>query len=266
MIRIIFSDVDGTLLNSEHVVTPQTRQAILELQDIPFVIVSARSPAGIYPIQKKNGFHTSVIAFSGALIQDENRNILYQKGMEVSLAAQVIEFIEREELPLTWCVFSGEEWIVKDRSDPKIIREEQIVEAESTQGTIDSLNSGQAVHKILCICDPGTIDRTQECIRRKFQDINVVKSSDILIEIMDRDVNKAKAVKIYCELSGIDEKEAAAFGDNYNDVEMLETVGYGILMGNAPDDLKERFAYITSDNDHDGIAKALKKKEWGLGI
>ena len=153
MIKIIFSDVDGTLLNSAHVVTPLTRRTILELKDIPFVIVSARSPSGIYPIQKKNGFEGPIISYSGALIQDEKRRIIYQQGMETSLAEEILRFIESEKLPLTWCLYSGDQWIVKDKSDPKVRREEAIVEAQAQEGTVHSVPDGGSVHKILCICD-----------------------------------------------------------------------------------------------------------------
>ena len=64
MYRIVFSDIDGTLLNSEHVVTPATRDAILALRerDIPFVIVSARSPSGIYPIVRANSLQCAIVS------------------------------------------------------------------------------------------------------------------------------------------------------------------------------------------------------------
>ena len=80
-IRAVFSDVDGTLLNSAHRVTPRTAEWIRKLgeMDIPFVIVSARSPSGIYPIMKRNGFQSALIAYSGALIMDKDRNILYNR-------------------------------------------------------------------------------------------------------------------------------------------------------------------------------------------
>ena len=54
-------------------------------------------------------------------------------------------------------------------------------------------------------------------------------------------------------------KEAIAFGDNFNDLSMLKTVGIPILMGNAPEELKKQFTRLTSDNNHDGLAEALEK-------
>ena len=80
--KIIFSDVDGTLLNSSHKVLPGTVYAIRELKKkgIPFVIISARSPSGIRPILQENHFTCPMISYSGALILDENENYIGFKG------------------------------------------------------------------------------------------------------------------------------------------------------------------------------------------
>ena len=87
-VRAVFSDVDGTLLNSAHRVTPRTGEWIHRLtnMDIPFVIVSARSPSGIYPIMRRNDFRSALIAYSGALIMDADRNILFSREIERALA------------------------------------------------------------------------------------------------------------------------------------------------------------------------------------
>lgn len=86
-----------------------------------------------------------------------------------------------------------------------------------------------------------------------------MKSSDILLEIMENGVTKESAVRRLCRMWDIPMPEAAAFGDNYNDAEMLEAVGYGVLMGNAPEELKERIPVHTESNDHDGIYHALMR-------
>lgn len=67
------------------------------------------------------------------------------------------------------------------------------------------------------------------------------------------------AVQMLCSKWNIPLSEAVAFGDNYNDVEMLEIVGNGILIGNAPDKLKKRIKKQTEDNNHDGIYNGLLK-------
>ena len=262
MYSIVFSDIDGTLLNSGHVVTPKTKESIHSVMDkgMSFAVVSARSPSGIYPILRKNDFRCPVIAYSGALILDKDGSVLYEKGMPCERAGEVISYIEEQEMPMAWCVYSYDDWMVKDRSDQRVGNEERIVEACAREGTVDSLSEkGDPVHKILCICDEGEILGIEERLRANFGDLNIVKSSDILLEIMHKDVNKATAVKLLCEYLGCDIGDSIAFGDNYNDVEMLEAAGMGVVMGNAPADIRDRFETVTSDNDNDGIAEILNK-------
>lgn len=259
MDKIIFSDVDGTLLNSNHEVLPNTLLAIKELQknNINFVIISARSPSGIYPILQKNNFKCPIISYSGALILDSNKKVLYHKGMKKEDAISIISFIEERNFDLTWCIYSFDEWIVKNRQDKRIAREERIVEATSIEGNINSVSKDE-VHKILCICNPDKILMIEKEIKDKFPNFSIVKSSPILLEIMEKNITKASAINKLCELWNISINNTIAFGDNYNDFEMLTTVNKGYLMDNAPDELKQRIKLHTDSNDNDGIYKALK--------
>ncbi|MCD7948696.1 MAG: HAD family hydrolase [Erysipelotrichaceae bacterium] len=167
MYNIIFSDVDGTLLNSSHVITPKTREAIQNL-NIPFVIVSARSPSGIYSILKDNNLHCAIIAYSGGLIMDKNRNILFHQGISKKEANEIIKFIE--PFDLSWCAYSIDEWMVKDKNDPRIINEENIVKALAKQGCIDDFKDDQ-VNKILCICNKTQTNAIEKKSKRKISSI-----------------------------------------------------------------------------------------------
>jgi len=258
MQKIVFSDVDGTLLNSEHQITPRTERAIRQLAGagVPFVIVSGRGPSGIYPILREYGFRCPIISYSGGLIMDESGKVLSHKGFPKSRAKEIIEFLETSRFDLSWCVYSLDQWIVKDRRDPRIAREEAIVKAVAEEGSADSARDDQ-ISKILCICGPGKIADVEEKLKEAFPDCAIVRSSDILLEVMARGTAKSAAVRTLCELWGVPLSEAVAFGDHYNDVDMLEAVGTGFLMGNAPEELKARIKRQTRDNDHDGIYYGL---------
>ena len=260
-VRAVFSDVDGTLLNSSHRVTPRTGEWIHRIleQDIPFVIVSARSPSGIYPIMKRNDLCCPLISYSGALIMDSGRNILYSREIERGKAAEIEAFFVQKEYDMSWCIYSGDDWLSRDRSDPRIAGEESIVEAQSREGSVKDLADGAGVNKFLCICAPGTIYEIEREVKEAFPEVAVVKSSDILLEIMAPGISKADAVHRFCEHMGISPREAVAFGDNFNDVEMLDAVGRGYVMGNAPQEILAGHPYHTADNDHDGIARALEE-------
>lgn len=261
--KIVFSDVDGTLLNSEHRITPRTKSAIKALQekDITFVIVSARSPSGIYPILKRYKFNCPIISYSGALILNEEKQVLFHRGIDKCEVKRILAFIEENRFDLSWCLYSIDEWVVPDKKDPRIICEENIVEAEAVQGTVDTITDNQ-INKILCICNPQNMSDIEGKLKKAFPQYSIVKSSDTLLEIMENGITKAAAIKNFCSFKDVDIKDTIAFGDNYNDIEMLSEAGCGFLMGNAPEELRRQIEHITDDNNHDGIYQALAI--WGL--
>lgn len=258
--KIIFSDIDGTLLNKSHKITFLTEQAIKILLErgMSFVMISARSPSGIYPILEEYGFICPIIAYSGALLLDENRKLLYHKGMKKTLVKEMLTYMEKEQFDLSWCIYSLDQWIVKNKKDPRIIQEENIVKATAKEGSLDDIKDKQ-INKILCLCNPEQIREMESKLKRKFPEASIVRSSDYQIEIMEKGITKEKGIQVLCNMRKVDRKDCIAFGDNYNDVEMLEGVGCGWLMGNAPKALKQRFPNITADNEHDGIYQALLK-------
>ena len=81
----------------------------------------------------------------------------------------------------------------------------------------------------------------------------------MLIEIMAGGAGKAAAVRALCGRYGIPPDKAAAFGDQFNDADMLRAVGTPVVMGNAPAAMKEEFPFVTDCNDSEGIYSALKK-------
>lgn len=171
----------------------------------------------------------------------------------------MIEFIEINQFDCSWNIYSKDTWIVKDKSDPRIVREENIVQAKAIAGTIDILSDNADVGKILCMCNPDSILDIEQKLKEKFSSLSIVKSSNILLEIMQDGVTKGNAVKELCEMWDISLSNTIAFGDHYNDVEMLETVAMPFLMGNAPEELKSRFPNVTENNDEEGIYNGLAK-------
>ena len=263
MQTIIFSDVDGTLLNSQGKISPDTLCAIRTLKEkgIPFVISSGRGPTGIYPILEEYGLRCPMIAHSGGAILDENGNVLFLRGMEKETVRRLVDFVEREQLDMAWSLHSLNQWIVKDRTDPRVVKQEKIVRDRAQNGTVDSIEAPQ-VYKMLAISTPDKLEQVRQRLVEAFPELNIVISAEDLLDIMDASVTKGKAVEELCRIWNVPTADTIAFGDNFNDVEMLSTVGKGFLMGNAPEGMKARFPLHTLDNDHDGIPHALKQ----LGI
>ena len=259
--KIVFSDIDGTLLDNNHRMLDSSYEAIkkLQKQDIPFVIVTARGPMGVYPIFKRYKFICPMVCYSGALIIGADGEIVYSNGFSKDTAKAIISFLDKEKLDCTWNIYTMDSWIVNNRRDARVAREEAIVEAASTEGDVDMLSDGAEVGKLLCMCNPKDTDEIEAKLRKKFPGLSIVRSSDILIEVMNKGITKGKSIEFLCEKWDIDIKDTVAFGDHYNDVDMLETVGHPFLMDNAPDELKTRITNVTYSNEADGIYYGLKQ-------
>lgn len=262
--KAVFCDVDGTLLTSDHRLLPRTRAAVLRLQKdgIPFAIVSARSPSGILPILREHGFRCPMVCYSGALILDETGRTLTRDGLSKAAAERVLASLDTLGMDVTWNVYAHDTWLVKDRRDARVKREESIVRACATEGRVADLPDDMPIGKVLCMCEPGDLRRVARHMQAAFPALTVVPSTDRLLEIMAGGVSKSCAVRFLCRHWGIAAADTAAFGDHFNDVPMLSAVGMPFLMGNAPEALKRQGWPLTQSNDDDGVYWALK----GLGM
>ena len=240
-IKAVFSDIDGTLLNSQHQITHSTKKAIENLQkkNIKFVIVSGRCPSIIYSMLHKNSLICPIISYNGALILSEDQKQIYEKGMPYKFAIEIINYIRENHFELKWSLYSFGRCF--------------------KPSTIHLLSKDSTVHYILCICNSKKTVEINEKLAQKFPECTFVRSSKIALDVTVKGVNKATAIAYLCNQWNIDINDTMAFGDNYNDCEMLESVGHGIVMGNAPEDIRNRFTEVTLDNNHDGIPFALKK-------
>lgn len=260
-IQAIFSDIDGTLLNDEHRMSNQQANIINTSIDegVAFVLTTARSPQGVYPIMNRYHIHCHMIAFNGALLLDEKGHVLYENGFKKQQALEVCHFIEQQHFNLTYNIFTKDQWLVKDLNDQRVKREESIVEAQAELGDVNDLKDNVMVDKILCMCDPHDILEIENKLKNHFPDLQIAKSSNILIEINNGGVSKATAIQQFCQTMHIDIKNVMAIGDNYNDLTMLESVGHPVVMDNAPLAIKEQFRQHTLSNNDDGVAHILHK-------
>lgn len=260
--RILYSDIDGTLLNGSHHISPKTREKILELdkKGIPFILVSARMPDGVEVIRRELGNRRPIICYSGGMILDEEGQAMYDRRMELGLAAEIRDVL-KEMCPGICCNAYGKNlWVVEDDKDPRVIEEERIVEGKAVAGDMEALfEKDGGLHKLLFMGDLEDIRHAEMILKNRYPKLSISRSKETYLEVMDGAVNKAEGVRILCRYYGISPKEAAAFGDGENDVGMLKAVRYGFAMGNAPEDVKEQVDFVTLTNDEEGILEVIKR-------
>ncbi|MBW8013930.1 HAD family phosphatase [Lactobacillus helveticus] len=263
--KLIFSDIDGTLINDELKVTPKTRDAIRQqiIKGNVFIPASARLPKGITTAVGQILTVFPMIAYNGALALDETGRALITRFFDAKKAAAICRYVDEQNNGSAWNIYSGYVWYCAKEKGPLVKHEEEIVDVKAAPTTVDQIEKLQGVHKTLIMGKSEELDRMQKELTEKFPDLSFVRSSRTLLEVVLKGVSKASAVKILAEEYKVPLKDCIAFGDNYNDEEMLEEVGHPVLMDNAPAELKEKIGldHVTLDNNHDGIAEALAKFE-----
>ena len=260
--QAVFCDIDGTLLTSDHRITADTKEKIRQLHHsgIPFILVSARIPAAIYPIQEELGIRAPMISYGGALVLDENRQPVLDLGLSQSLLPALQKALPPESPECCFCTYSYDTWIAADKCHPLVRQEAEITGVPAAGGSVFELLAPDApIHKLLGFGPCSLLDDTAVRLKKQFPQCAVYKSAPHLLEIMDGQASKSGAIHSLCEKLGISPQDTVSFGDNYNDMDMLRATGHSVAMGNAPAEIKASAREITADNDHEGLLQALNR-------
>ena len=264
MFKIIFSDIDGTLINDALEVTSKTRRALSDAVNsgVLFVPVSARMPEAIKPIIKDFLPEVPMISYNGAFIQDESGQVIDSCPMSPQAAQAICQYLEKEVADVVWNVYSGEKWLSQNRLNKWISREEHVVGLVSQEADLEVIGHLPEVHKLLLMGEPERMQALEEKLEELYPGLSIARSLPYYIEVMASGIQKGRAVSLLAKHYGVEMSETLAFGDNFNDLDMLEAAGEAYVMANAPQEVKERIGHVTASHNHDGIALVLEK----LGI
>lgn len=281
MIKLIASDMDGTLLSSHLDISELNKQAIKTAAEngIEFMVATGRGYSEARPVLNEAGIHCGMITGNGAQIFDEFDNVLHTVSLEKETVKEAMKILEEEdlyyELMTTEGVYSNNEAqriekfaILLSENIPHLTFKMAIAMA-STQ--LKMLPVNYTEHYDTLVDDPEVdilkvIAFNEEGAKRfepaleklhKLMNVHVTSSGVNNLEINHVDATKGNAVKYIAEKRGISMDEVFTIGDNFNDLPMLEVAGVSFAMGNAEDKVKEVAKYQTDTNIEDGVGKAI---------
>jgi len=261
VIKIIFSDIDGTFLTDDKKTCDLHAAAIRAVlkRGLQFVFVSARMPEAIYPITDAlNLPHTPVICYGGGFVLTADEKVIFDKKISFDDARNVLAAMERWQ-DITISFYTGRHWYV-EAIDARVRREMENTGAPVEIAKFDTLFARNLLpNKIFIRCEPPTCAEMERELGKIFPSLNVVRSAPYLLEVMDKSVSKATGIKVLLRHYGFTLDEAVAFGDNYNDTEMLKLIPQSVAMANAPDAIKNLAAAVTDSNEDGGIYTYLAK-------
>jgi cof-like hydrolase len=262
VIKLIMSDIDGTILDQNHQLDSHLLELmpLLKQSEIPFVLASARSPLGIAPISKELGITDFPIAsYNGALISIGDK-ILSQHTINKKELLLLHDFLTKEFPTVSINVYSGKNWYV-NALDKWVEIEAQITgESPKVTSLADFLQEEKnLIHKLLLIDNAATIQKLKETLATiDFPQTDFYLSKDNYLEVTHNQVSKKQALLELANYYQLSLTEIMSIGDNYNDIPMIEIAGLGVAMGNAPTDVKACANKVTDSNDQNGVSKAIK--------
>lgn len=268
--RAICTDIDGTLLNKDRQLSQRTIHTIKSLEkDVPVILASSRMPGAMRHLQQElDILHHPLICFNGGYViyfEDGHTEPMQLDSVQVPapVCQTIHDFTKGTDIHVSlyeqdnWYAPANDYWADREaritKVSPKITALKPILQSWQQAET--------GAHKVMCMGPADEIDALQQELTKNFADqVHAYRSKDTYLEIAPRAISKATALELLLsERFDIGMHEVMAFGDNYNDIDMLQAVGMGIAVGNARDEVKAVANEITLKSIEDGVAVAIEK-------
>ena len=260
MFKIVASDLDGTLLNAEHVVAPYTKSVLQRLlqQGEHFVFATGRHHIDVNHIRKSVGIPAFIITSNGARIHDNENNLIFSKNVDGLLVSEITKLAQHDE-KIAIHIFRDNDWLVSRAAEG--LENFHKDSGFSYQVFDTKAPPTENIAKIFYISDDHEhlVEYERKLVALYADSISIAFSTPKCLEIMGAGVSKGAALEIVAKLKGLSLDECIAFGDGMNDIEMLQAAKKGLVMGNAPQRVKDAVPHIEviGLNKDEAVAKYL---------
>lgn len=272
MIKLIATDLDGTLLNEQKQISERNIRALKKAmaQDIKIVICSGRSWSGVKPVfedlKKRAGIiddkdEYMIINNGCATISSKNYEVVKSHQLSVEDIKDLKTYVDNQDT-VQYTLFDLDNYFCLHEVPNKHVEyDAALVFVPVRQLKFDKAISGNyKMLQAMYLADKDDLDDFVEKNARELSEkYSVVRSQDYIFEIMPKGVTKSSALRELCDHLNISSDEVMAIGDANNDLEMLKFAKYGVAMGNATDLVKTSVQYHTLSNEEDGVAYIIEQ-------
>ena len=258
MIKLVATDIDGTILIPEGEFTQPVKECIKKLcrKEIKVVLVTGRMHAAASLIAKDLNLDTPVVSYQGGLIKHNNKT-LYEKCLTKEQTEKVINWAKTENIHLN---LYNDDILYSEKDCYEIERYCKNLHTHYTVKPYSEIKKDK-VNKLLAIDynNPEKIDRLEKELPGIFPELYIVKSTPYFLEFSNKEASKYCAVKFLQKYWGISADETLTIGDQNNDIALLRAGGVRVAMGNATEELKKVANYITDTVFNDGFVSAMER-------
>lgn len=264
--KLIALDMDGTLLNSENEVSQRTRKAILGAGEkgVNVVLATGRILASAMKYSSKIDLRRPIISSNGAIIIDENEEIIYKKHIDNSAIEEITRLADKNNMYYHFYTedsFYSNQYVkdIVEFYNPSGIKDEEKIAFNLYEDINEILDKKINIYKFIFIDNDTKKLYKLRGELNEIDNINISSSWSNNIEVMEKKVSKGNSLKYLCERLNIPRESVIAIGDNENDISMIDYAGLGVSMKNGDEKLKNISDIITSTNDNDGVAEIIEK-------
>lgn len=261
--KMIVLDLDDTLLRDDLTISPRTKKALIDAQEmgVKVVLASGRPTYGMYDIAEElrlKDYGSFLLSFNGAkIISCRTGEELFSSTLNPETVHQLYDISRRED---AWIhTYVGDLIVTEENNRFTDIEGEitglKIVEVDNFKEAV-----AEPVVKVLMTEEAEKLARVEKKLQQELGDkLSIMRSKPFFLEFLEKDVTKGSSLNHLIGRLGIRREEVIAMGDSYNDLAMIEFAGLGVAMGNAPLDIQEKADYVTDTNMNDGVAKVVEK-------
>jgi Cof subfamily protein (haloacid dehalogenase superfamily) len=252
MSKIVFFDIDGTLLDHDKKLPDATRKAVKLLQDngTYVAIATGRAPFMYEDLREELGIE-SFVSFNGQYVVFENE-VIYRNPLDRGELEQLLGEAGNKHHPV---VHLNEKTMKANTQHHPFIEESMASLKFPHPDCQPDFYSDKEIYQSLLFCR----EEDEDLYRNKFSKFNFIRWHDYSMDILPMGGSKAEGIKKMIAKLGFDISDVYAFGDGLNDIEMIDSVGTGVAMGNAVQAVKDHADLITKPVDEDGIFYGLKE-------
>ncbi len=264
-IELIAIDIDGTLLDSHHQITPAVRAAVTAARDrgVHVVLATGRPFVGVRRFLDELGLRSHghyCITNNGALVQDALDG---EPIAETVLSFDDYLYCERlsRELGVHFHALDYQCLYTANRDiSAYTVYESNLSGIPLKFRRVDEMDPAMVFPKVMMIDEPELLDAAIARIPAEARErYTIMKSAPYFLEILDKRVDKGEGVRRLAEHLGLGAQQVMALGDQQNDLAMISYAGLGVAMGNALDEVKAAADHVTASNREDGVARAIER-------
>lgn len=265
--KVVFLDVDGTVVNDKGIIPQSTKTAIKKAVENghKLVVCSGRSLFQLPQMLLDLGFSGMITAAGAQVIADGKE--IYHAVIDEEHRKFIAEYMEKNNF--AYCFQTDYGVVMNERSEKRILNimsdmgvtEEHMRQLVGEFFIQEDAWNNEKEEKLIYYDAPFGVARVHADLEPYFDVValSLGGADDYCGEVGINGIHKATGMKRYLDYVGVSREDSIAIGDGPNDLQMMDYAGIGVAMGNAREEVKERADMVTAHIDEDGIYKALDK-------